>query len=255
MIESALLTAIPNIRHGFFTREGGHSTGIYASLNCGFGSRDDKAAVRKNRDIVAGRLGVDAGNLMTVWQSHSPDVVMVEAAWDVRDPPEADAMVTRRPGIALGVLTADCTPILFADRAGRAVGVAHAGWKGAVGGILEAALGAFESQRVRAQDLCAAIGPTIGRTNYEVGTEFLDRFLAEDPDNARFFASSPRSGHHLFDLPGYVRMKLEGLGVAEIDDLDLCTYADEDRFYSYRRATHRGEPDYGRLISAIVLET
>ena len=138
MIQSALLTAIPNVRHGFFTRQGGHSAGIYASLNCGFGSRDDEAAVQKNRELVAARLGVDADRLMTVWQSHSPDVVMVEAAWDVREPPDADAMVTRRPGIALGVLTADCTPILFADREGRAVGVAHAGWKGAVGGVLGA---------------------------------------------------------------------------------------------------------------------
>ena len=255
MIESALLTAIPNIRHGFFTREGGHSTGIYASLNCGFGSREDQAAVQKNREIVAARLGVDADRLMTVWQSHSPDVVTVESTWDVHNPPEADAMVTRRPGIALGVLTADCTPILFADRAGRAVGVAHAGWKGAVGGVLEAALGAFESHGVQAQDLCAAIGPTIGRANYEVGPEFFDKFTAENPDNARFFAASPRSGHHLFDLPSYVMTKLEVLGVADINDLELCTYADEDRFYSYRRATHRGEPDYGRLISAIVLES
>ena len=255
MIESALLAAIPNISHGFFTREGGHSTGIYTSLNCGFGSRDDKTPVKKNREIVAARLGVDAENLMTVWQSHSPDVVMVESTWDVHDPPDADAMVTRRPGIALGVLTADCTPILFADRAGRAVGVAHAGWKGAVGGVLEAALAAFESQGVQVEDLYAAIGPTIGRANYEVGPEFFDKFTAEEPGNARFFAASHRSGHQFFDLPGYVRTKLESLGVAEIDDLDLCTYADEDRFYSYRRATHRGEPDYGRLISAIVLET
>lgn len=255
MIESALLRAIPNIRHGFFTREGGHSTGIYASLNCGFGSHDAEAAVRKNREIVAARLRVGADSLMTVWQSHSPDVVMVESTWDVHDSPDADAMVTRRPGIALGVLTADCTPILFADRAGRAVGTAHAGWKGAVGGVLEAAIGAFDSQGVQAQDLRAAIGPTIGRANYEVGPEFFDKFTAEDPENARFFAASVRSGHHLFDLPGYVRAKLESLGVSEIDDLGLCTYADEYRFYSYRRATHRGEPDYGRLISAIVLET
>ncbi|HSM19489.1 MAG TPA: peptidoglycan editing factor PgeF [Hyphomicrobiales bacterium] len=255
MIQSALLTAIPNVRHGFFTRQGGHSAGIYASLNCGFGSGDDETAVRKNREAVAARLGVDADHLMTVWQSHSPDVVMVEAAWDVREPPDADAMVTRRPGMALGVLTADCTPILFADRRGRAVGVAHAGWKGALGGILEAAVAAFDSQGVRVTDLTAVIGPTIGQANYEVGPEFYDRFAVEDPENRRFFAASSRNGHHLFDLPGYVRTKLEALGLAEIDDLGLCTYADEERFFSYRRATHRGEPDYGRLISAIVLET
>lgn len=164
-------------------------------------------------------------------------------------------MVTRKPGIALGVLSADCTPILFAERAGTAIGVAHAGWKGALGGILEASIAAFESRGVRACDLCAAIGPTIGQANYEVGPEFLDRFLAQDPANARFFTASPRSGHHLFDLPGYVTKKLAGLGLGAIENLGLCTYADETRFFSYRRSTHRGEPDYGRLISAIVLES
>lgn len=254
MIQSALMTAIPNIRHGFFTREGGHSTGVYASLNCGFGSKDVEAAVKKNRDLVASRMGVGSEDLMTVYQSHSPDVIMVEATWDVRAPPDADAMVTRRPGIALGVLSADCTPILFADRGGRAIGVAHAGWKGAAGGVLEACVAAFEREGVRPADIQAAIGPTIGQANYEVGPEFLDRFLAEDQANRRFFAASPRDGHHRFDLPGYVKMKLERLGLAEIEDLDLCTYADEARFFSYRRATHRGESDYGRLISAIVIE-
>ena len=255
MIQSALLSTIPNIRHSFFTRENGHSTGVYASLNCGFGSSDQEAAVQKNRAKVADCMGVEADRLMTVWQSHSPDVMMVKDAWDPRRSPDADAMVTRRPGIALGVLSADCTPILFADRAGTAVGVAHAGWKGALGGILEASVAAFDSQGVRAGEIRAAIGPTIGQANYETGPEFLDRFLAEDPANARFFIASPRSGHHCFDLPGYVKMKLECLGLAEIDNLGLCTYADETRFYSYRRATHRGEPDYGRLISAIVLES
>jgi hypothetical protein len=254
MIQSALLSAIANVRHGFFTREGGHSSGVYASLNCGFGSKDDETAVRRNRHSVAARLGVGGGNLLTVWQSHSPDVMMVETAWDVRHPPEADAMVTRRPGIALGVLSADCTPILFADRGGRAVGVAHAGWKGAIGGILEQTVAAFESQGLRAGDLAAAIGPTISQANYEVGPEFFDKFLADDPANARFFAASPRNGHHCFDLPGYVTMRLGRLGLADIENLDLCTYADEARFFSYRRSTHRGESDYGRLISAIVLE-
>jgi len=255
MIQSALLTAIPNIRHGFFTREGGHSSGLYASLNCGFGSKDDEAAVKKNRDLVASHMGVASDRLMTVYQSHSPDVIMVEATWDVRAPPDADAMVTRRPGIALGVLSADCTPILFADRGGGAVGVAHAGWKGAVGGVLEACVAAFARAGVLAADIQAAIGPTIGQANYEIGPEFLTQFLAEDKANKRFFTDSPRAGHHRFDLPGYVKMKLEQLGLAEIEDLGLCTYADEARFFSYRRANHRGESDFGRLISAIVLET
>ena len=254
MIRSALLREIPNVRHGFFTREGGHSAGIYASLNCSFGSKDDAASVKQNRDIVAARMGVDAARLLTVWQSHSADVMMVEAAFDVRRPPEADAMVTLRPGIALGVMSADCTPILLADRGGRAVGVAHAGWKGALGGILEASVAGFQSRGVEPGDLLAAIGPTIGQTNYEVGPEFLDRFLADDAANARFFAASSRNGHHRFDLPGYVKLKLERLGLARVEDLALCTYGDEARFFSYRRATHRGEADYGRLISAIVIE-
>jgi polyphenol oxidase len=187
MIQSALLTAIPNIRHGFFTREGGHSSGLYDSLNCSFGSRDDPETVKKNRETVAARMGIDADRLMTVWQSHSPDVIMVEAAWDVRRPPEADAMVTRRPGIALGVLTADCTPILFADRGGRAVGVAHAGWKGALDGVLEQTIAAFDSQGVRAGDLHAAIGPTIGQANYEVGPEFFEQFLCQGPGQRALF--------------------------------------------------------------------
>jgi YfiH family protein len=254
MIQSALLSAIANVRHGFFTREGGHSNGVYASLNCGFGSKDDETAVRRNRELVAAQLGVGGDDLLTVWQSHSPDVKMVEAAWDVRHPPEADAMVTRRPGIALGVLSADCTPILFANRDGRAVGVAHAGWKGAIGGVLEETVAAFEAQGVGASDIAAAIGPTISQPNYEVGSEFFDRFVSDDPQNARFFAASPRNGHHCFDLPGYVTTKLARLGILDIENLGLCTYADEARFFSYRRSTHRGETDYGRLISAIVLE-
>jgi polyphenol oxidase len=255
MIESALLTGVPGVRHGFFTRQGGHSSGIYASLNCSFGSKDDNSAVTRNRETVAARLQVEADRLMTVWQSHSPDVIMVEAAWDVRSPPEADAMVTSRPGIAVAVMSADCTPILFADRAGRAVGVAHAGWKGALGGVLEATIAAFERQGVQPSDLSATIGPTIGQANYEVGPEFFDGFLAEDPANQRFFTTSSRPSHHLFDLPGYVTTRLQRLGLAEVEDLALCTYADETRFFSYRRATHRGEPNYGRLISAIVLDT
>jgi hypothetical protein len=254
MIESALLTAIQGVRHGFFTRLGGHSAGLYASLNCSFGSKDETQAVNKNRAAVAARMGVDAGRLLTVWQSHSTDVIMVEAAWDARQPPDADAMVTRRPGLALAVLSADCTPILFADRGGRAVGVAHAGWKGALGGVLEATIAAFAGQGVRPGDIAAAVGPTIGQANYEVGPEFFDRFLAEDPANQRFFVVSPRSDHYRFDLPGYVKMKLQGLSLAAVEDLGFCTYGDEARFFSYRRSTHRGEPDYGRQISAIVIE-
>lgn len=254
MIRSEALSDIAGIRHGFFTREGGHSEGIYASLNCGFGSGDDKSRVHLNRAKVAGSLGVSVDRLITVWQWHSTDVLMVAAPWDIRRPPEADAMVTSRPGIALGVLTADCTPVLFADCDARAVGVAHAGWKGALAGVIEATVAAFGRLGVRPGDLRAAVGPTIGQASYEVGPEFFDRFVAADPNNAGFFVASPRPGYHRFDLPGYVRSRLNRAGIGEIENLELCTYADETRFFSYRRTTHRGDPDYGRQISAIVLD-
>lgn len=254
MIRSELLSDIDGVRHGFFTREGGYSEGIYASLNCGFGSGDDKARVERNRDKVAGALGVTVDRLITAWQWHGTDVLMVAAPWDIRRPPEADAMVTSRPGIALGVLTADCTPVLFADRDARAVGVAHAGWKGALAGVIEATVAAFGRLGVRPDDLHAAVGPSIGQASYEVGPEFFDRFVAADPDNARFFVASPRPGHHRFDLPGFVRSRLTRAGIGEIGEVGICTYADEPRFFSYRRTTHRGEPDYGRQISAIVLD-
>jgi YfiH family protein len=254
MIESEVLKDIPGVRHGFFTREGGHSSGLYASLNCGFGSGDDKAVVQCNREAVAGRLNIDVKRLLTVFQSHSPNVLVVEEPWDIGRPPKADAMVTAKPGIAIGVLTADCTPVLFADRDRRAVGAVHAGWKGALAGVIEATVGALERLGSGPQDLHAAIGPTICQANYEVGPEFFDLFIADEPANAHFFTASDRPGHYRFDLPALVRTRLERLGLAAVEDLRLCTYEDESRFFSYRRATHRGEPVYGRQISAILLE-
>lgn len=253
MIESEPLKAIGHVSHSFFTREGGHSRGIYASLNCGFGSSDNPDAVAGNRAIVAERLGVARDRLMTVWQWHSADVHVALEPWDVLHPPKADAMVTTVPGIALGALTADCTPVLFADRAKPVIGVAHAGWKGALAGVIAATLEAMERLGAARERIVAAIGPTISQANYEVGPEFQARFIAANVGHARYFRASKRADHFMFDLPGYVRDGLEQSGLAAVEDVALCTYGDEARFFSYRRTTHEGEPDYGRQISAIAI--
>lgn len=253
MIVAQALDAIGHVRHGFFTREGGHSRGIYTSLNCGYGSGDDPDRVAENRAIVAEELEVASDGLMTVWQWHSADVHVAQEPWDVHHPPKADAMVTNVPGMALGALTADCTPVLFADRDQPVIGVAHAGWKGALAGVIAATLEAMEGLGAVRERVAAAIGPTISQANYEVGPEFQARFVAADPRHARFFRPSERADHFMFDLPGYVRSDLERQGLASIEDVALCTYADEARFFSYRRATHAGEPDYGRQISAIAI--
>lgn len=255
MIASPQLDAIGHVRHGFFTREGGRSAGIYAALNCGYGSEDDPDKVAANRDIVAGRLGVGADRLLTVWQTHSADVQVVRAPWNVLEPPKADAMVTDVAGMALGVLTADCTPVLLADRERRVVGAAHAGWKGALGGVIEATVAAMEGLGAARWRIAAVIGPTISQASYEVGPEFRARFVAADDGHAGLFVPSGRAGHFRFDLAGFVRRRLDGLGLAAIEDVGLCTYADERRFFSYRRTTHRGEPDYGRQIAAIAIES
>jgi YfiH family protein len=253
MIASPQLGAIGHVRHGFFTRQGGRSAGIYASLNCGYGSNDEADKVAANRAIVAGRLGVEAQRLLTVWQWHSADVAVARAPWDALHPPKADAMVTDVAGMALGVLTADCTPVLFADRQKRVVGAAHAGWKGALGGVIEATVAAMEGLGAARGRIAAVIGPTISQASYEVGPEFHARFVAADESHGRFFAPSARAGHFRFDLPGLVRMQLEQAELAAIEDMGLCTYGDEQSFFSYRRTTHRGEPDYGRQIAAIAI--
>jgi YfiH family protein len=217
------------------------------------GSRDARDAVIENRARVARALGVDDHALAMPYQVHSPDVVVVEKPWPHGEGPHADAVVTARSGLAVAVATADCGPILFADRQGRAVGAAHAGWKGAIGGVLEATLTAMEGLGAARGDIVAVLGPTISAAAYEVGPEFVDRFLAEDAAHARFFAPSTRPGHAMFDLPAFIVMRLERAGVGRVENLELCTYADEARFFSYRRTTHRAEPDYGRLVSAIAL--
>jgi polyphenol oxidase len=252
MIESDHLKKI-GISHGFFTRGGGFSTGIFASLNCGLGSGDDPDLVKRNRDIVASQLKVQAANLVSVWQVHSADVIEVKEPWATDQRPKADAMVTKTKGLAVGVLTADCGPILFADDQAGVVAAAHAGWKGALNGITTATLIAMERLGARRDRITAVIGPTISRTNYEVGPDFPAPFTDAEPEAAKFFTPSVKHDHYMFDLPGYLLMKLMQEGTGAVINLDLCTYADEARFYSYRRATHRGEKDYGRLISAISL--
>jgi hypothetical protein len=245
--------ALDGISHGFFTREGGHSSGLYASLNCGLGSGDDRDLVRRNRALVADRLGVAPDRLLTVWQCHGADALAVNEPWETEKPPEADAMVTATPGLAIGVLTADCTPVLFADPKARVVGVAHAGWKGALSGVLEATVAAMEKLGAARGRIAATIGPTISQASYETGPEFIDQFLKRDAASRRFFNPSPRSSHNQFDLPGYVAHRLSAAGCGNVHDLALCTYADEARFFSFRRTTHRREPDYGRQISVIAL--
>ncbi|QIG46477.1 peptidoglycan editing factor PgeF [Nordella sp. HKS 07] len=253
MIEASDLKSSTGLRHGFFTRQGGHSAGLFASLNCGFGSGDDKPTVARNRATAGDALGVSASHLLTVWQWHSPDVIVADAPWDPLAAPKGDAIVTAKRGLAVAVLTADCAPLLFADTEAGVIGAAHAGWKGALAGVSDATIAAMEKLGARRRRITAIIGPTISQPAYEVGPEFPAPFLAQDADNADFFASSGTARHHMFDLPGYLARRMTGLGIGKVVDLGLCTYSDEDRFYSYRRATHRREQDYGRQISAIVL--
>jgi len=253
MIEADALR-LDGISHGFFTREGGHSTGLFSSLNCGMGSGDDRAVVTANRARVAARLGVAPECLLSAYQVHSPDAVLVSGPWpDHEERPRVDGLVTRTPGVALGVLTADCGPVLFADPQARVIGAAHAGWKGALTGVTARTLDLMEEQGAERARIVAVIGPTISQAAYEVGPEFPARFTEADPANARYFKPSERAGHAMFDLPAYLAGRLRAEGVGQVIDLSLCTFSDEERFFSYRRATHRNEKDYGRLISAIAL--
>lgn len=239
--------------HGFFTREGGVSTGVYAGLNCGPGSGDDPENVVENRRRVAAFLGVPADRLLSLWQVHSPDVATVDDAWTRDTAPKADAMVSSKPGFALGILTADCTPVLFADREAPVVGAAHAGWKGALGGVLENTVEAMIAEGAKRENILAAIGPSIRQNSYEVGPEFPAAFLDQDADNNQYFIPSERAGHFLFDLSGYCRDRLVAAGVKTIETVGRDTRTDAQRFYSYRRMTLRKEPDYGRQISAITV--
>lgn len=242
---------LQGVTHGFFTRRGGASSGVYAGLNCGNGSDDLRDAVELNRLRVAEAMGLAADNLVTVHQTHSADVVTVTGRL-AAPPPEADAMVCATPGIALAILTADCEPVLFADPGAGVIGAAHAGWKGAIDGVLEATVAAMVALGARRDNIAAVIGPTISQAAYEVGPEFAARFLDADPDNARFFA--PGQGDRaMFDLPGYGLKRLAAAGIGHAAWTGHCTYGDPERFYSYRRSVHRMEADYGRLISTIRL--
>jgi YfiH family protein len=252
-LQASSLAALPGIHHAFFTRNGGVSGGIYESLNGGVGSKDAADHVGENRARMENALGVARGYLVSCYQIHSPNVIVAEKPWTRAEAPRADAIVTRTPGLAVGVATADCGPILFADGEASVVGAAHSGWKGAIGGVLEAAIESMEKLGARRERIVAALGPMISQPSYEVGAEFVAQFTAHDLDNARFFVSSPREGHAQFDLPGYIAMRLTRAGVAHVEDLKACTYANADRFYSYRRSTHRREPDYGRHINAIAI--
>jgi polyphenol oxidase len=253
MIVSAFLKEQSGIRHGFFTREGGVSAGLYASLNCGFGSGDTAENVRENRARVAAKLGTSRAELITVRQVHGSRVMVLDTPWQPDAAPEADAIVTRTPSLAVGVLTADCTPILFADPEATVVAAAHAGWKGAKAGIIDAVIDAMEGLGARRDRICAAIGPTISAAAYEVGPEFEAAFLDGNTENGKYFSrTAPHQRPH-FDLPSYCRDQAQAARIAHVEVLSLCTYQNESLFFSYRRSVHRAEADYGRQISAIVL--
>jgi purine-nucleoside/S-methyl-5'-thioadenosine phosphorylase / adenosine deaminase len=252
-LASPLLSSIPGLRHAFFSREGGVSEGVYAGLNGGIGSNDAADNVAENRRRMAERMGVGPDRLLTLYQVHSPDVVVATAPWASDARPKADAIVTRAEDLAIGVTAADCGPILFVDPNARVIGAAHAGWKGALTGVLESTVEAMEGLGADRGGIIAAIGPLIRQHSYEVGPEFVARFLEAEAGNALFFLPGERDGHAMFDLGGYIRMRLENAGILMIDDLGIDTYSDE-RFFSYRRSVHRKERDYGRHVHAIALE-
>jgi polyphenol oxidase len=244
--------ALLPLKHAFFTREGGVSKGLYASLNGGLGSWDDKSDVIENRRLMATYMGVAPERFLSLHQIHSPLVITATAPWSVEERPEADSMVTREPGLALAIATADCGPVLFADQQAGVIGAAHAGWKGAFGGVLEATIEAMEHLGAARKNITAVLGPTISAKAYEVGPEFVERLLSEKADHAQFFKAGQNDRSH-FDLPAFIRYRLGAMDLGTIDDVKECTLSDEKRFYSYRRATLQGKQDYGRLISAIVL--
>jgi YfiH family protein len=253
MIIRTRLLESPSVCHGFFTRQGGVSTGIFASLNCSLSSADDLDHVRENRRRAMEQLGVGLDALATVHQVHSSDVAMVDQPWPQAERPRADAMVTTRKGVALGILTADCGPVLFADESAGVIGAAHAGWRGAVTGVMEATIDAMVKAGARKTNIAAAIGPCIGFASYEVGAEFPAPFLAQDPANAVFFRPAKREGHHFFDLSGYLRARLKAAGIIRIEATGGDTCAEPERFFSYRRTCLEGEKKFGHGLSAICL--
>ncbi len=246
------LLMLPGVAHGFFGRRGGVSTGIYASLNCGPGSGDVRDAVMENRTRAIATLGNDP-KLVTLYQVHSAEAIVVDRAWDIAANPRADAMVTRIPGLALGILTADCAPVLLFDPEAKVIGAAHAGWQGAFSGVVESVLTAMARLGAQAARVQAVVGPCIGPDAYEVGPEFHARFVAAGPENARFFRRPSPAAQWHFDLPAYVAHRLNHAGAGNVDIVGACTYREEADFFSYRRTTHRKERDYGRQLSVICL--
>jgi YfiH family protein len=250
-VEVIRAVCLDQLPHGFLGRRGGISRGELAGLNIGYGSNDDRTAIDENRRRAIAAVSAGA-NLVTVHQVHSAEAVAVDHAWPYADRPHADAMVTDRPGLLLGILTADCAPVLLADADARVIGAAHAGWRGALAGVTDSAIAAMEALGARRAHIHAAIGPCIAQASYEVDEAFRGRFVEEGSDNGRFFVEGPAGKPH-FDLEAYVVHRLLAAGVGEVEALNLDTYGDEDRFYSFRRATHRGEADYGRQVSLIGL--
>jgi len=250
-VEVIRAVSLGGLPHGFLGRRGGTSTGELAGLNVGYGSKDDRSAIDENRRLAIAALLEDA-ELATVHQIHSAEAVTIQRPWAHDQRPRADAMVTDRPNLLIGILTADCAPVLFADHRAAVVGAAHAGWRGALAGVTDSTIAAMERLGARREDIHAAVGPCIGQPSYEVDGDFRARFVAQDADNARFFVAENGGKPH-FDLEGYVVHRLIAAGIDEIEALNLDTYADADRFYSYRRSTHRGEADYGRQLSAIAI--
>jgi YfiH family protein len=255
MLKTSNLAALKGVRHGFFSRLGGVTPdGGMGGLNCGFGSDDTPENVARNREIALQHLGVGEGDLVTTYQVHSATAVRVSEPWQREQSPEADAMASDRTGVVLGILTADCAPVLFADSTARVVGAAHAGWRGARAGVLEACLEEMRGLGADLSNISAAVGPCIAQNSYEVGPEFRENFMAESPDNEKFFAAAARANDLMFELTGYVEIRWSGLGLASVEGLGVDTCAEPERFYSYRRCTLKAEKDYGRLLSAIMLE-
>jgi polyphenol oxidase len=251
MIEALTNERLAGVAHGFFTRRGGVSEGVYRSLNGGIGSNDDPSRVAENRRRMAAHLGVD--DLLIAYQIHSAKALIVGKPFAADARPRCDALVTKTRGLGLGVTGADCGILLLADVEAQVIAAAHAGWKGALGGILEATLGEMETLGARREAIVAVLGPTIGPQSYEIGEEFLERFVDAGKDYAAFFVPAARAGHFLFDLPAFIGARLASAGVGHFEDLGIDTYAEETRCFSYRRSAHRKEPDYGRLVAAIAL--
>jgi YfiH family protein len=253
MIKAEELSRLPSIRHGFLGSEGGVSEGVYGSLNCGFGSGDDVQRVAENRRRALGQIGAPGAHLLSAHQQHTNKAIPVSEPWSRGDAPIADAMATREAGIALGILSADCAPVLMADDRAGVIGAAHAGWRGALDGITDALIALMIQLGAEVQNISAAVGPCICQASYEVGPEFRERFVAADAGNKEFFAAGPKPGHDMFDLPGYLMLRLRARSLGAVAAVQIDTYPDDSGYFSYRRCCHQGISQYGRSLSVITL--